>query len=46
MTNAWQYSNYKNQFFLNIRIKINKYQFLRRCNFKNERRGKDKRPAY
>ena len=32
--------------FLNICIKINKYRFLRRCNFKDEKRGKDKRPAY
>jgi len=27
-------------------LKINKYQFLGRCKIKNERRGKDKRPAY
>jgi len=32
--------------FLNIGIKINKYRFLWGCNFKNEKRGKDKDPAY
>jgi len=45
MTNTWQYSHYKNHVF-DYLLKINKYQFLQRCNIKKERRGKDKRTAY